>query len=134
MEHIKNFKQLKTFLETKDNVEFAYLFGSALQGFFNKESDIDIAVYLSGDDKTFFSERLKLCDTLSKITGQSTNVVVLNQINSLFFKFVVLKEGRLICENNPKARIDFEIKTLNFYYDFQPFIKAYHQKYLEKNI
>lgn len=134
MKAIKNLTQLKCFLKSQSDIGFAYLYGSALHGFFNKESDLDIAVYLKGKSDDFFKRRLELCDRLSKIAGRETNVVVFNQINSLFLKFVILQEGRLLCDNDHELRLDYEPKTINLYYDYAPFLNGYNNKYLEKNL
>lgn len=134
MKTIKNITQLKHFLKSQSDIGFAYLYGSTLHGFFNKESDVDIAVYLKGKPNTFFNRRLELCDKLSIITKRETNVVVFNQISSLFLKFVILKEGKLVCDNDHGLRLDYEPKTINLYYDYAPFLNAYNNKYLEKNL
>lgn len=134
MKFIHNINQLKRFLKSQRDIGFAYLYGSALHGFFNKESDIDIAVYLKGNPNNFFNRRLELCDALSKITKQETNVAVFNQINSLILKFVILQEGKLLCENDHKLRLEYEPRTVNLYYDYAPFLNAYNNKYLEKNL
>lgn len=75
MKAIKNLKQIKHFLKSQSDIGFAYLYDSALRGFFNRESDLDIAVYLKGKPANFFKRRLELCDRLSKIFGRETNVV-----------------------------------------------------------
>jgi len=134
MKAIQNLTQLKRFLKSQRDIGFAYLYGSAVRGVFNKESDIDIAVYLKGNSNQFFNRRIELCDKLSKITKRETNVVVLNQLSSLFLKFVILQEGALLCDNDHGLRLDYEPKTLNLYYDYAPFLEAYNNKYLEKNL
>lgn len=134
MKAIKNIKQIKYFLKSQSDIGFAYLYGSALKGFFNRESDLDIAVYLKGRSESFFERRLELGDRLSKIAGRETNVVVFNQISSLFLKFVILQEGKLLCDNDHELRLDYEPKTINLYYDYAPFLNEYNNKYLEKNL
>lgn len=134
MKGLKNINQLKHFLKAQNDIGFAYLYGSALQGFFNKESDIDIAIYLKGSPDNFFNRRLELCDALSKITKRETNTVIFNQTNSLFLKFVILQEGKLLCDNDHKLRLEYEPRTVNLYYDYAPFLQTYNNKYLEKNL
>ncbi len=124
----------KKFLTSQSDVAFAYLFGSAMHGFFNRESDVDIAVYLKGDKSRFFERRLELSEALSPLLKKEANVVVFNQIDSLFFKFVILKEGKLLCDNDHGTRLDFEVREMNLYYDYAPFIEEYNRCYLEKNI
>lgn len=134
MKAIKNISHIKRFLKSQSDIGFAYLYGSALRGFFNKESDIDIAVYLKGKPDVFFKRRLELCDRLSKIAGREVNVVIFNQINSLLLKFVILQEGKLLCDNDHELRLDYEPRTINLYYDYAPLLNNYNTKYLERNL
>jgi len=127
--------RLKPILEKEKGLLFGYLFGSATQGKTNFESDIDLAVYLdekkSGD---FFKKRLFLIEEVQSILKKPTEVIILNEIKSIFFKFVIIKEGKVIFERDRAKRIDFELKTMQEYYDFQPFIKEYNKAYLRRSL
>jgi len=129
-------KKLKlAFLKDKDII-FAYLFGSAVsQKGFNLKSDVDIAVFL--DEKRVqdnFEKRLKLMGATEKAISKETEVVILNDIQSIFFKFVILSEGKLIFERDHSLRLEFELKTIRDYFDFKPFIEKYNQAYLKREL
>lgn len=128
-------KKLKPLFKREKDILFAYLFGSAVQEKTNYESDVDLAVYL--DEKKvddLFKKRLSLIEKIQSILKKPTEVVILNEIKSIFFKFVIIKEGKVIFERDHGKRVDFELKTMQEYYDFQPFIKAYNKAYLEKTL
>lgn len=130
-EKIEN--KLKPLFKKEKDILFAYLFGSAVQGKTSYESDIDLAIYLSekkGSD--FFKKRLSLIEKAQSILKKPTEVVILNEISSIFLKFVIIKEGRVIFEREHGERVDFELRAMQEYYDFQPFIEAYNKAYLER--
>ncbi len=68
-----------------------------------------------------------------KVLKKETEVIILNDINSVFFKFVIVKEGKVIFKRDRSKRIDFELKTMQEYYDFQPFIKEYNEAYIQRS-
>ena len=65
---------------------------------------------------------------------KTTEVVVLNEIKLIFFKFVIIKEGRVVFERDHSQRVDFELKTMQDYYDYEPFLDAYNKAYLEREL
>ena len=123
-------------LSEEKDILFTYLFGSAIRGGFNKESDLDIAVYfndrMTPDEQ--FQKRLHLIEHLQNRTGKNVEVINLSEINSIFFKFVIIKEGKVILEKDHSRRVDFELKTMNDYYDFQPFLREYNRSYIERSL
>jgi len=133
IEDIRN--QLQPLFKMDESIVFSYIFGSTALGATNKESDIDIAVYLNTKQvKDTFTRRLQLIEKLQSFLQRSCDVVVLNELSSIFFKFVIIKEGKLIFERDHGQRVDFELKTMQEYYDFQPFLAAYNQAYLERSL
>lgn len=136
----------------KYGVEFAYIFGSFTTGNAAKASDIDIAVYLktspvrlslhperrAGREQAGreinqrFEIRLKLITELSKIFPKTIDLVVINDLKSVFFKYVILKEGQLIYNADTELRVDTECKILNEYFDFKPFLQMYNQNFINK--
>jgi predicted nucleotidyltransferase len=133
-EEIQN--KLKSLFKQEKEVLFAYLFGSAAIGKgFNFKSDVDLAVYLDEKKvKDTFQKRLRLMSETEKVLKRETEVVILNDINSVFFKFVIIKEGKLIFERNHEKRVDFELKTIQDYFDFELFIEKYNKAYLEREL
>ncbi|OHA65875.1 MAG: hypothetical protein A3E07_02240 [Candidatus Wildermuthbacteria bacterium RIFCSPHIGHO2_12_FULL_45_9] len=129
-EHIQ--QQLATFLENEKRVLFCYLFGSVATRQTNKESDVDIAVYLNPSRvKDFFETRIDLINILSRFLKTKTDVIILNTAPP-FLKYVILQEGILVYDRAPSQRIDFELKSMNEYLDFKPYIEMYNNRLLAK--
>ena len=59
-------------------------------------------------------------------------MVILNEIKSIFLKFVIVKEGKVIFERNHLKRVEFELKTLQEYFDFKPFIEKYDEAFIKQ--
>lgn len=126
-------KKIKKIFQKRKGILFCYLFGSFAYNNFNSKSDIDLAVYLNNEEMAdFFDERLELISEISQVLKKQADVLVLNTA-PLFLKFVVLKEGKLIFSKDEKQRIDFELKTMNNYFDFKPILEKYNQRMLSQN-
>ncbi len=48
----------------------------------------------------------------------------------LSFQYQVIKNGNLLFEKDGDCRVDFQTKTLDFYFDFAPFRKQYLKEVL----
>ncbi len=121
----------------KRKVIFAYLFGSQADGTAVESSDVDIAVMFDDgiDEDERFKNRLKLMTELSQIfKGKEVEVVSLNDIRDILFKFAIVQPGRIIFKKDYDALLDFDLKTTNEYYDFKPFLKMYNEAYAEREL
>jgi len=120
----------------ENNVSFAYLFGSLASGNFNQDSDIDIAVMLPFEmkKKERFDLRLKLMGEISKILKKKVDVVVLNDVSSLYFKYIIIKEGKIIYKEIDLSPAEFESKTLGIYFDFRSFLENYNKAYVKRSL
>lgn len=115
-------------LEKQEEALFGYVFGSAVTGTRRKGSDVDIAVYLVPEHQNrFFDVRLELLEQLTKAIPGEADVTILNTA-APFLKYVVLQEGKLVFERSRDARIDFELKTLNEYFDYKPVLERYRNR------
>ena len=126
----KIIKVAKDFLEEENGGLFCYLFGSLACQNHTSKSDVDLAIYL--DEKKcsdFFKKRLDLIAQLSKELGKEADVVILNTA-PIFLRYVILKEGKLILEQNEEQRFEFELKTMREYFDFKPIMKKYYERTL----
>lgn len=116
----------------ENGVEFAYLFGSLAYKNFTLQSDVDLAIYL--DKKTtkdFFDKRLDLIKKASQLFKRDADIIILNTA-PIFLKYVIIKEGKLIFNKNDSKRIDFELKSINEYFDYMPTLKIYNKRILSK--
>lgn len=120
----------------ENKVSFAYLFGSQATGNSNKNSDVDIAVMLPFEmkKKERFDLRLKLMGAISKILKKEVDVAILNDIRSLFFKYIIVKEGQIIYKETELSPANFESKTMGMYFDFRPFLETYNENYVKRNL
>ena len=83
--------KVKSFLEQRGEIVFAYLHGSFLEGSFR---DIDIAVFLTGRGKEqILPYELGLEGELNDLTGFLADARVLNHA-PLSFRFNVIKNGK----------------------------------------
>ncbi|MBI5220582.1 MAG: nucleotidyltransferase domain-containing protein [Candidatus Liptonbacteria bacterium] len=132
---MKNVRKITNYLSKIPAIQAVYLFGSVAEGRERQDSDVDIAVLLSY--KLTASQRFHLRTRLSAdLAGQMkrrVDVVVLNDVQSVFFKYVIIKEGRLIYQRSELSRAEFECRTLGDYFDFQPFLNLYNQHYVTRN-
>lgn len=114
-------------------VKSVYFFGSRVTGKAVKNSDYDFAVLF--DDATSKEDRfdLKLMVKLSKaLKTDAVDLVVLNDLPSLFFRYIIIKEGKLIYQKNDLETAEFESRTLGLYFDFRPFLEEYNRSYLNR--
>lgn len=125
-------QKIEPILEKDKDILFAYVFGSQITGKTTFESDVDLALYLDEKCEDPFEKRISLIEKLQGILKKYVEVIILNEQKSIFFKFVIIKEGKAIFERSHEKRVDFELKTMQEYYDFQPFIEEYNKAYLER--
>ncbi len=121
--------QLETYfaLHGADDVVCVYLFGSVARGDALPDSDLDVAVlYRADPPHTLEGSGVRLAGELEQITGKSVDVVVLNRA-PVDLVHRVLRDGILIFESDPPARIAFEVRSRNFYFDLQPILERYRR-------
>lgn len=120
----------------KNGVVLAYLFGSQAQNTHNQSSDIDIAVLFkkSFTKKECFEKKCRFLSDLSGIFTKPVDITILNDTHSDFFNYVIIKEGIVLFELSQEARISFEQKTLNSYFDFEPFLSEYNAHYVKTGL
>ena len=129
---MKNKELMTVFRENK--VSFVYLFGSQASGNSGKDSDVDIAVMLPFEMKKEerFDLRLNLMGKISEILKKKVDIVVLNDIRSLYFKYIIIKEGKIIYKESDLSPAEFESKALGIYFDFRPFLENYNKDYVKR--
>lgn len=113
----------RDFFEKKEQIRFAYLFGSYAKNSQTSLSDVDIAVYLD-ERLDFFTQRLKLTEEISRDTGgRSIDLVVLNN-SSLTLQYEVISHC-VVLKDNVSERVDFETRVLRNYLDTEPLRHSY---------
>ncbi|TEB14104.1 hypothetical protein Psfp_03154 [Pelotomaculum sp. FP] len=125
----KILESIKCILNSMPEIIFAYVHGSFLEpkGF----GDIDIAVYLKDEN---FSDKIinyeiELEIKLEEKLKYPVDVRVLN-FAPLSFQYQTIKSGILLVEKDGDRRVEFQTRTLDFYFDFAPFRKQYLKEVL----
>ena len=119
--------RLRTALAAQGDVGAAYLFGSVARGTAKRTSDVDVGVLLTTDPpRTVGGLRLGLEGELERALGLPVQIVVLNRAPcDLIHR--VLRDGILLLDRHPGARIRFEVDARNRYFDLQPFLRRYRR-------
>ena len=109
----------------------ALLFGSFARETASETSDVDIAVLLRTDAPGHLQDlRFILAGSLEKALGRTVEVVILNQAPpDLIHR--VLRDGRLLVDRDRSARIRFEVRARNEYFDVLPTLDRYRRRQAE---
>ncbi|MFW5790976.1 MAG: type VII toxin-antitoxin system MntA family adenylyltransferase antitoxin [Bacillota bacterium] len=128
-------KKLKKHLYQKEEIIFAYIYGSVARNQDTSRSDIDLAVYIDEDKKPEagpFGYRSELITELQPLAGNDIDLIILNEASNLL-AYNVFKEGKLLFNKDPELRTEIQAKTVDKYLDFLPMLKV-QEKYLNERI
>ena len=108
-----------------DRLLAAYLFGSVARGTDSSTSDVDVGILLRTAPSGELNDlRFALEGDLERALGRTTQVVVLNNAPpDLVHR--VLRDGRLLLDRDRAARIRFEVRARNEYFDLLPILNRY---------
>lgn len=132
---MENENKICAIFELYPEIKSVYLFGSRAMGKAVKNSDYDFAILVDENlsKGKRFNLRLKLMAELSRaFKTDAVDVVILNDLVSLFFKYAIIKEGKVVYQRNDLETAEFESRTLGLYFDFQPFLEEYNRSYLNR--
>lgn len=125
---------LERYFASLGDVVLAYLFGSHARGQAWAQSDIDIAVLLTGrsDDDRCDDARLEIIGGLMELLHtDDVDVLILNQAPPAL-RYAVLRDGILLFCRDRRALREFYVWTVNEYLDFQPILRRHEAALLEK--
>lgn len=115
------------FAADHEGVVAVYLFGSVARDEATASSDVDVGVlYAAAPPLTYEGLPLVLEGELERLVGRSTQVVVLNHAPA-DLRARVLRDGILLLDRDPVARIRFEVRTRNEWFDLQPMLREYRK-------
>jgi predicted nucleotidyltransferase len=98
----------------------AYLFGSRARGDARAASDVDVAVlFEEAPSPTLDGLRFDICSVLEGCLHRPVDLVVLNHAPADLIHRV-LRDGILVIERDRVARVRFEVKARNEYFDLAP--------------
>jgi len=128
-------EQLGRFLEKREEIQFAILFGSIAKGTSNKLSDVDIAVMLAPgfkDSSPYGYQATLTADLMQELKRNDVDVVILNEA-PIPLKYEILRYGDFVHIRDKQARIQFQVDTPNQYEDFKQLYRvheeAFHQRW-----
>jgi predicted nucleotidyltransferase len=125
-------RQLEALLAAKlgadTNIAAVYLFGSRARGAPRDGSDVDLGVlYRVAPPATLLGQPFELQAALSSELGLPVDVVVMNNA-PVDLVHRVLRDGRLVLEQDRSGRIAFEVKARNQYFDLLPILQRYRRR------
>jgi predicted nucleotidyltransferase len=104
-----------------------YLYGSVARGEARQTSDVDLAVlYAQDPPRTFDGLGLALGSTLERHLGRPVDLLALNRAPADLIHRV-LRDGVLLYDRDPSARIRFEVQARNAYFDLLPYLRQYRR-------
>lgn len=113
-------RAVHTVLGGESLVAAVYLFGSVARGTAHGKSDVDLGVlYTVPPRATLRSYPFDLEADLARRLGCPVQLVVLNTA-PVDLVHRVLRDGRLLLEHDRSARIAFEVRSRNLYFDMLP--------------
>lgn len=126
MEEIAN--RLAAALAQREDVVFAYLFGSQASGRTHKRSDVDVAVWIRAPyDATARDPLLEIIGLASTALGRNdVDVLLLNEA-PLWIAARALR-GKLLLDRDEALRVREEARIMSRYHDRLP----YYRRHLEK--
>ena len=106
----------------EEGIAAAWLFGSVVRGTARPDSDVDIGILYREDPPRTLAgiERVyNLEQELTEVTDLPIQIVNLNHAPvDLIIR--VLRDGKLLLGHDSLRRVDFEVRSRNEFWDFEP--------------
>ncbi|MGQ9628980.1 MAG: type VII toxin-antitoxin system MntA family adenylyltransferase antitoxin [bacterium] len=129
------FPDLARYVEGSDDIVAAYLFGSYAQGKEDALSDVDIALLVRDEvlkrDWRWGVEVHFMGEVEDILGTDEVDVVILNKV-PLSFRFEIISTGNLLASSDEEARTDFEVRTMQEYWDYRRIEEEYDRHFLER--
>jgi len=111
----------------RDDIAAVYLHGSQSRGTARASSDVDVAVlYRDAPPRGLEALSLALEAELERVLGIPVQAVTLNTAPpDLVHR--VLRDGALLLERDASARVAFEVRARNEYFDLRPYLDEYRR-------
>jgi predicted nucleotidyltransferase len=120
--------RLKAFFEEDPRGALAaYLYGSVARGQARPDSDVDMGVLFATDPPaTLDAPQFAIEAALERLLATPVQVVALNRAPADLVHRV-LRDGRLVLDRDRAARIRFEVRSRNEYFDMEPIRRMYRR-------
>lgn len=124
-------RRLKEFFEARaeaEGIAAAWLFGSVARGTARVGSDVDVGVLFQEDPpRTLEGYRFDLEAELERLLRIPVQLVVMNRA-PVDLTRRILRDGKLLVNQDPSRRIRFEVRTRNEYWDLEPYLRLYRRQ------
>lgn len=105
----------------------AWVFGSRGRGTARPNSDLDLALLYTGEiPRTLLALPLDLKDAMERATNAKVDIVIVNNAEADLVHRV-LRDGVLVLEREPAARVAFEVRRRGEYFDLEPHLRRYRR-------
>ena len=122
--------EIKTILQKlllNDNILVVYLYGSYAIGNATSQSDIDIAVVISDNNKSnMLLEESRLNEELNYKSKFPVQIAILNTKSPLF-RFKAIAPRQVLFSKDENLRVAFEVRTFNEYFDIKRYLEENYQ-------
>ncbi len=127
-----DFEKIAGFLKGHNTIQFAVVFGSAVQGQLTKLSDIDIGIHTAGELPLL--EMGRMISGLEKVVKKTVDLVVLNDLfkSKPYFAFQIVKNSRLLFTRDENTWVDFKRNVLLYYLDTKPLIERVNASFQKR--
>ncbi len=125
----RDFAAVEKYLQGRDDIAFAYLFGSKAKGVAGPLSDVDIAIYLT--EGPFSEKRMEILgDLIDTLLMDNVDLILLNTA-SPSLKARVIRNRVVLADKLPFSRHLFESRVMRTYMDFSKIeYRILEQRYL----
>jgi predicted nucleotidyltransferase len=107
--------------------KFAYLFGSRARDDFRDHSDVDVAVMWETEPENAVEAMgLGISAELTRLLGREVDVVVLDNA-PVDVSQRVIRDGQIVLDRDPVARIRWEVKTRTLFLELLPALREYRR-------
>ena len=113
--------------ERPEEIAAGWLFGSFARGTARADSDVDLALLLSREpEPTLEGSGSELEGDLERLLRRPVQVVLMNGA-PVDLVHRVLRDGHLVLERDRSARVRFEVRARNEYFDLLPILNEYRR-------
>lgn len=120
MDREKLIKGIQEYLDDKNEVIAAYLYGSTASEIEGRESDLDIALLTHPfrDKVESYKARIRYLQEIQRIVDRNVDISLLQEAGELL-AYQILKKGKVIFERDRRSHISFAASKLLRCLDFQ---------------